>query len=91
VQRRANKRRGHGNWDNDRPPMAGVVGRESGEANLEVAAPASRPNLERVVEDNTAAFCMAYTDEWAPYDGLPELGRGHAAVCHAPAAGVGAG
>jgi transposase-like protein len=25
-----------------------------------------------------------YTDEWAAYDRLPELGRGHATVCHAP-------
>jgi transposase-like protein len=61
-----------------------VVGRESGEAYFEVVASASRGNLERVVEDNTAAFCTVYTDEWAAYDGLPELGRGHATVCHAP-------
>ena len=28
--RRANRRRGHGTFANDRPPIAGVVGRESG-------------------------------------------------------------
>jgi transposase-like protein len=61
-----------------------VVGRESGGVYLEVVASASRGNLGRVVEDNTAAFCMVYTDEWAAYEGLPELGRGHATVCHTP-------
>jgi transposase len=64
--------------------VAGVVGRESGEVYLEVVASASRENLERVVEDNTAALSTAYTDEWAAYDGLPALGRGHATVCHTP-------
>ena len=29
-RRRANKVRGHGTWENDRPPVCGVVGRESG-------------------------------------------------------------
>ena len=43
-----------------------------------------RDNLERVVEGNTAALSTVYTDEWAAYDRLPELGRGHAAVCHTP-------
>ena len=64
--------------------MAGVVGRESGGVYLEVVASASRASLERVVEDNTAAFSTVYTDGWAAYEGLPELGRGHATVCHAP-------
>lgn len=25
---------------------------------------------------------MVYTDEWGSYNPLPELGRGHATVCH---------
>src|SRR3954467_14129140 len=33
---RANSRRGHGTFANDRPPVAGVVGRESGAIRLEV-------------------------------------------------------
>lgn len=61
-----------------------MVGRESGGVYPEVVTSASRPNLERVVEDNTAAFSTVYTDEWAAYEGLPELGREHATVCHAP-------
>jgi len=31
----------------------------------------------------TWPLVMAYTDEWAAYDRLPEVGRGHATVCHA--------
>ena len=38
-RRRANKVRGHGTWDNDRPPVCGVVGRESGKLRLTVAEP----------------------------------------------------
>lgn len=61
-----------------------MVGRESGGVYLEVVTSASRANLERVVEDNTAAFSTVYTDEWAAYGRLPELGRAHATVCHTP-------
>ena len=32
----ANKVRGHGTWDNDRPPILGIVGRESGQIRIEV-------------------------------------------------------
>jgi len=35
-RRRANKVRGHGTWDNDRPPILGIVGRESGQSRIEV-------------------------------------------------------
>ncbi|MCB9074051.1 MAG: hypothetical protein H6552_00745 [Chitinophagales bacterium] len=31
---RANKTRGHGTWDTDRPPVLGIVGRESGQIQL---------------------------------------------------------
>lgn len=33
-RRRANKARGHGTWDTDRPPVLGVVGRDSGQVHL---------------------------------------------------------
>ena len=50
-RRRANKVRGHGTWDNDRPPVCGVVGRESGQVRLTVAAQSDRRALEAVVGD----------------------------------------
>jgi hypothetical protein len=35
-RRRANMVRGHGTMANDRPPIVGMTGRESGEARLDV-------------------------------------------------------
>ena len=35
-RRRANKQRGHGTYDNDRPPVVGTVGRRSGQVRLRV-------------------------------------------------------
>jgi hypothetical protein len=46
---RANNRWRHGTFANDRPPVAGVVGRESGEIRLEVVASAGTEELGPVV------------------------------------------
>jgi hypothetical protein len=35
-RRRANKVRGHGTWDDDRPPILGIVGRDTGEFRLDI-------------------------------------------------------
>ena len=83
-RRRGNKVRGHGTWDNDRPPVAGVVGRESGQVRLAVIHHADRETLEAVVQRATTAETQFYTDEWAAYNHLPELGRPLAQVCHTP-------
>jgi len=81
-RRRANKVRGHGTWDNDRPPVCGVVGRESGLVRLTVAEHSDRKTLEGVVEDATKPGATVNTDEWGGYNGLAALGRGHVTVCH---------
>ena len=82
-RRRANKARGHGTWDNDRPPVCGVVGREGGQVRLTVAAYTDGATLRGVVGGGTRPGAMVYTDEWRGYSGLAALGRGHATVCHA--------
>lgn len=82
-RRRANGRRGHGTFANDRPPVAGVVGRESGEARLEVVGHADGATLEEVVECATLEGATVYTDEWKGYNGLAGLRRDHVAVSHA--------
>jgi transposase len=82
-RRRANKARGHGTWDNDRPPVCGVVGRECGQVRLTVAAHTDGVTLRGVVASGTRPGAMVDTDEWGGYSGLPALGRGHATVCHA--------
>jgi transposase len=35
-RRRANKQRGHGTYENDRPPIVGTIGRDSGQVQLRV-------------------------------------------------------
>jgi transposase len=73
---------GHGNWERDRPPVCGAVGRESGRARLHVEPRTDRATLERVVAGSSREGAMVYTDEWRSYDHLPEMGQGHATVCH---------
>ena len=83
-RRRANKQRGHGTFDNDRPPVAGVVGRESGEIRLETIHHTDQKTLEAVVGDNTTAGATVNTDEWGGYNGLAGMNRAHRTVCHSP-------
>jgi transposase len=83
-RRRANKRRGHGTFENDRPPVAGVVGRQSGGLRLEVIGNADQETLQAGVERHTTKEATIYTDEWAGYARVPESGRQHATVCHNP-------
>jgi transposase len=73
---------GHGTWERDRPPVCGAVGRESGRARLHVKHRTDRATLEGVVGGSSLEGAMVYTDEWRSYDHLPEMGRGHATVCH---------
>lgn len=81
---RANKVRGHGTFDGDRPPVAGVVGRGSGHLRLAVVERSDRATLEGFVASSTREGAMVYTDEWRAYGRLPDLGRRHATVTHTP-------
>ncbi len=81
-RRRANKVRGHGTWENDRPPVLGVVGRESGQIRLTVLHRSGRAELEPLVLDATVDGAVVNTDEWGAYGRLPEADRGHVTVCH---------
>lgn len=83
-RRRANKRRGHGTFDNDRPPIAGVVGRAGGQVRLRVVRHSDQRELEPFVVDKTVTAAAVNTDEWGAYDHLPETGRERKSVCHAP-------
>jgi transposase len=64
---RANNRRGHGTFANDRPPVAGVVGRESGEVRLEVVASAGAEELDEFVDRSCLSGSSVNTDEWCGY------------------------
>lgn len=79
-RRRANKRRGHGTSENDRPPVAGAFGRQSGQARLEVIASADKATLHGFVRGATPEGGVVNTDEWVGYGGL--AGRTHRTVNH---------
>jgi transposase-like protein len=79
-RRRANQQRGHGTYENDRPPIVGTVGRESGQVRLRVVHHTDGETLEKHVHQFTRIERMCYTDEWLGYN---HIIRPHATVCHA--------
>jgi len=83
-RRRANNARGHGTWESDRPPIAGVVGRSSSQIRLQVCHHSDRATLQPFVEAHTRDDATVNTDEWSAYSQLSETGRCHQTVCHAP-------
>jgi transposase-like protein len=83
-RRRANKIKGHGTWRNDRPPVLGVVGRESGEVRLEAIHSSGRAWIEPRVVIVTTPGAHVHTDEWHAYNHLPEQDRKHSSVKHNP-------
>ena len=83
-RRRGNQARGHGTWNSDRPPILGVIGRESGQIRLEVKHNCARKDLEPTVPDATQPGTTINTDEWGAYNHLAEADRLHVTVCHTP-------
>ncbi len=67
-KKRANKQRGHGIYANDRPPIIGTVGRESGQVRLRVVHHTNRKTLETQVHWFTLKEATCYTDEWQSYN-----------------------
>lgn len=81
-RRRANKFRGKGTADNDRPPVLGIVGRTSGQIRLTVCDDTKQQTIQPEVEKGTSLGATLFTDECAAYNRVDATGRGHAAVCH---------
>jgi len=78
-RRRANKRKGHGTYANDRPPIVGTVGRESGQVRLRVTKRTDGATLRKHVQTFTRKRATSNTDEWQGYTCLQ---RKHATVAH---------
>jgi hypothetical protein len=76
---RANKRRGQGTYDNDRPPVVGTIGRESGQVRLRVVHHTDGKTLKRYVARFTTSTARVNTDEW---QGSTRLAREHVTVNH---------
>ena len=76
---RGNKRRGHGTYENDRPPIVGTLGRGSGLVRLRVAHQTDGATLSAHVHQFTLPTATIYTDGWRGYN---HIDRSHAIVCH---------
>jgi transposase len=87
-RRRGNKRKGHGTFQLDRPPVVGTVGRESGQVRLRVANDTTWRTCRSHIGAFTEERSQVYTDEWAGYNGIhpnsidPASRRRHASVAH---------
>jgi len=81
-RRRANKRRGIGTMENDRPPVAGIVGRETGQARLTVCNDTKQSTIQPALENAVRPDAVLNTDESSAYEGIGETGRTHVTVCH---------
>lgn len=79
-RRRGNKRRGHGTYANDRPPVVGTLGRASGRVRLRGAHHTDKATLTAHVHQFSRCDACVYTDAWRGYN---DLDRSHAVVCHA--------
>jgi hypothetical protein len=80
-RRRANRWRAHGTFATDRPPIAGVIGRESGEVRLDVIASACGAELEEVLDDACLEEVTIHTDEWAGRPAPPPSPAGSSRPC----------
>ncbi len=78
-RRRANKRRGHGTYANDRPPVVGTVGRRTGRCRLRVREHTDGATLQAPVHRYTRGPARCYTDDW---QGYARIARSHSTVCH---------
>ena len=70
---RANKRRGRGTFANDRPPVLGTVGRQTGQVRLRVVADTKQTTLRAHVEQFTREGSHLYTDEYDSYNTIDRL------------------
>lgn len=78
-RRHANKRRGRGTFANDRPPVLGVIGRETGQVRLRVVDDTRMTTLCEFVQHFTQPDALVYTDEYQSYN---DLQRVRETVCH---------
>ena len=76
-RRRANKRRGRGTKDNDRPPILGIVGRRSQQLRLRVCQNTQQVTIQPQIENSTLVNTTLYTDESDAYNLVLATGHGH--------------
>jgi transposase len=79
-RQRANQRKGHGTYANDRPPIISIISRDTGEQRWWVCDRANRQTCHTLIADNVPpGSTLLYTDEWQGYRGSHPY---HATVSH---------
>jgi transposase len=79
-RRRANKRRGRGTYANDRPPIIGVINRETHECRYWVVAHADKvTSQDIIIESLPSTSTLLFTDEGTNYINVHPQ---HKTVCH---------
>jgi transposase len=79
-RQRGNKRRGHGTYANDRPPIISIIARDTGEQRWWVCDHADRQTCHSLIAENVPrGSAILYTDEWQSYRSSHTA---QAAVCH---------
>ena len=79
-RRRANQRKGHDTYANDRPPIISVVSREMGEPRFWVRDRTDTRTCRRLIAENVpAGGTQFYTNEWQSSRGSH---TSHATVRH---------
>ena len=81
---RANKERGHGTYETDRPPIFSIAERESGTVRYFVGNNAGGSDCRDIIESTVPrGAATLYTDEWSGYRRVEhELEIRHATVRH---------
>jgi transposase len=79
-RRRANKAKGKGTYENDRPPILSLISRSSHEVRYWVLEHADKPTTRTIIEGNVPPqSTILYTDEASNYGRVHPQ---HASVCH---------
>ncbi|NJC25911.1 transposase [Neolewinella antarctica] len=81
-RRRANKKKGLGNFANDRPGIMGTIGRETGLVRLHVRQRTTKVEVQSKLAEQRIMRGSCHTDEHLAYWKLADLGVHHATVCH---------
>ena len=81
-RRRANKQRGRGTMETDRPPLVGQIGRQTNQLRLDVCPDAQQETVMPLVKATTRSEATIYSDEASTYQPLEETDREHHTVRH---------
>jgi transposase len=81
-RQRANKREGRGTMHNDRAPVVGLVGRETGQIRLAAVEDTQQTTVQPLVEEATQSDATVYSDEAGSCAPIGRTGRVHLTVNH---------